>query len=98
MTLRIIVIFVGIAFGFLVYQVSTFYSPVARISNGSKIVLIPKGAALPKIAETLKDHGIIRSAWKFKLLARIKGSHRKLQPGEYELLLSSSPNQALKVL
>lgn len=47
-------------------------------------VYIPKGTSVDRIAKELEGAGIIRNTWSFKLLLRLKGEDKKLQPGEYE--------------
>lgn len=47
-------------------------------------VYIPKGENVGQIANRLKEGGVLRNAWSFKLLVRIKGVGKKLQVGEYK--------------
>ncbi len=46
-------------------------------------VTIPPGAASPDIARMLKQRGVIRSAFAFRLLARLTGAGGSLQSGRY---------------
>lgn len=46
-------------------------------------VTIPQGASTPQIAQTLRERGLIRDAWAFRMLARWQGLEARLQAGEY---------------
>lgn len=58
-------------------------------------VQIPKGSSAESIGHTLVEQGIIRSAFGFRLLARVTGKTSKLKPGVYELSSSMTPAQVL---
>jgi len=63
-----------------------------------KTILIPRGASFRIIAKDLEGAGIITSAERFSFLARLKGSWKKVQAGEYEFHTSMTPLEVLDKL
>ena len=61
-------------------------------------VIIPEGASVRVVADSLAAHGIIESRPWFRLLARIGGYHRKLRSGSYELARGTGSLGALRAL
>jgi len=49
------------------------------------VVFFPKGSSVTQIAGQLEQQGLIRNAWSFKVLVRIKDAGGKLHAGEYEI-------------
>lgn len=47
-------------------------------------VIIPRGASVRAVSESLSTHGVIASAAWFRMRARLSGLDRRLQPGLYE--------------
>lgn len=64
--------------------------PSARIT-----VMVPKGASASQVAQALAEKRIVRSAFGFKLLARLTGQSGSLKPGAYELDPAEGPRAAL---
>lgn len=64
----------------------------------AKAVIVPQGASLARTAEVLEDAGVIASAGRFRLQARLLGSSRPIQAGEYEFPAGASPAQVLGLL
>jgi len=62
-----------------------------------QIVTVPPGQGLKATATDLYDRGIIRSAFKFNLYARINGYDKKIKAGEYQVKPSSSPREILEM-
>ncbi|MES2124515.1 MAG: endolytic transglycosylase MltG [Gemmatimonadota bacterium] len=50
----------------------------------SERVIIPKGASVRAVSESLSAHDVIASATWFRIQARLTGLDRRLQPGLYE--------------
>jgi len=46
-------------------------------------VYIPRGASLKSIADSLESHGVIETAWTFRLYAQLRGLVRTARPGLY---------------
>lgn len=63
-----------------------------------KTILVPRGASFRIIAKNLEVAGIITSAERFSFLARLKGSWKKVQAGEYEFHTSMTPLEVLDKL
>ncbi len=76
------------------YYISLFVPP----GSGTAPVVIEfePGVSFNRIARVLKEKGIIRDLNAFTLLARLRGSTKKSQAGEYEFNASMLPFQVLE--
>jgi UPF0755 protein len=63
-----------------------------------KRVVIPRGATFKEVVEILDHEGLLRSATRFYLMARILGIAEKAQAGEYELSTAMMPPVILRKL
>ncbi|HUV50025.1 MAG TPA: endolytic transglycosylase MltG [Anaerolineae bacterium] len=70
----------------------------ANTDNSEKVVVILPGQNLSTIANHLNNTGVIKNPVKFKLLARIKGSDKKIKAGEYLFSSSMTPIKILKIM
>jgi UPF0755 protein len=61
-------------------------------------VVIAQGSSLAKAAETLERAGVLGSADRFRMQARIFGGGKSIQAGEYEIPANASPSQILGLL
>ena len=61
-------------------------------------VTVPQGASLAAAAEKLEEAGAIRSAGRFRLLARFLGSDEPIRAGEYRIPKRLSQADVLKLL
>ena len=61
-------------------------------------VTVPQGASLSSAAEQLEEAGAIRSAGRFRLLARFLGSDDPIRAGEYRIPKGLSQADVLKLL
>jgi UPF0755 protein len=61
-------------------------------------VVIPAGASVHSIADTLAAHGVISSRRWFRVLARLGGYDRRLRSGPYELIRGQGARGALRAL
>jgi UPF0755 protein len=61
-------------------------------------IIIPAGASVRSIADTLAAHGVISSKRWFRLVARVGGYDHGLQSGPYELIRGEGARAALKAL
>ncbi len=50
-------------------------------------VYVPRGASLAAVADSLEVHGVIESAWQFRVYGRVTGLARRVLPGRYEFRL-----------
>ncbi|MBU0994080.1 MAG: endolytic transglycosylase MltG [Proteobacteria bacterium] len=73
-----------------------FYSkkPKNKIHQ-EKIFTVDHGQSLAETALKLSDEGLIRTPFKFKMVARIKKSAKKIKAGEFLLSPDMSPNDIL---
>lgn len=74
----------------IIYSMFAPAGPTGRVT-----VMIPNGASASGVAEILKEEGVIRSAFGFKLLARLTGKSADLKPGAYDLNPGAGPGDAL---
>jgi UPF0755 protein len=61
-------------------------------------VLIAPGSSLAKAADTLEQAGVLGSADRFLLQARLFGGDEPIQAGEYEFPAKASPSEVLRLL
>ncbi len=78
-------------------QIQSFYAPPSG-PQSEEVIFIPPGSPLGATAQLLQDQGVIKSAWKLKLLARFKGESRNIKPGEYKIKAPTSPSHILDIL
>jgi UPF0755 protein len=63
-----------------------------------ELVVIPPGASVRAVADSLRAHGVIRSRLWFRLVARARGADRKLQRGTYAFARGAGSLAALRAL
>jgi UPF0755 protein len=61
-------------------------------------VVVPAGATLAQVADSLSARGVIRSRSLFQLYARARGADRKIKAGHYRLETNSSWSSTLRRL
>jgi UPF0755 protein len=98
---RVRIFFLVMIFIFALLVVSTFFirnvyenylKPVSG-ANSSILVTIPTGSSLPKIADILKQEGVIKAAWAFEWYVRNDNyAKTDLEAGTYIL----HPNQSVQ--
>lgn len=85
---------IGVVFLLLIsYFCFQIYVPVNPDSNEIIIYTVQKGWGDEEIADNLKDLGIVRSSYFFKLYNILSLKHRSLQAGEYNLSTRMSIHQ-----
>lgn len=67
-------------------------------SDQSFLINIPSGASTKRISQILEESGIIESAWKFSLKARLNELDGKFQAGDYMLSASMSTTKIMEQL
>lgn len=72
--------------------------PMDPSCNESISVVIPRGSATSDIANILEEKSVIDSAFKFKLLSKIKGYDGKFKSGEYSFNKSMKPSEIATVI
>ncbi|MEA2377669.1 MAG: hypothetical protein QOD13_1576 [Thermoleophilaceae bacterium] len=76
----IVIVVVGLGW----FAVSLF-QPFTGDGHGQVAVVIPQGASLGQIADTLEGEGVVSSSSFFQLRARLAGRSGDLKPGSYRL-------------
>jgi len=76
---------------FLIYFTIEIYVPLDMTSNKSGIYLVRKGSGNSEIAKDLKELGIIRSSYFFKIYVIASFNHTELKAGKYDI----SPNMSI---
>lgn len=76
------------------YYISLFVPPGS--STAPVVIEFEPGISFNRIAKVLKEKGIIRDLNAFTLLARLRGSTKKAQAGEYEFNVSMLPFDVLE--
>jgi UPF0755 protein len=61
-------------------------------------VELPPGSGVAGIADRLVDAGVVPDRWTFRLAARLSGSDRRLQAGEYRFTAAASPMDIVRRL
>jgi UPF0755 protein len=62
------------------------------------VITVEPGTPVALIAEVLERRALIKSAFKFKLLARLEGSDRRLKAGEYSFRPPLAPREILALM
>ncbi len=63
-----------------------------------QVVLIPPGSGIQKIADTMKERGVVESDLLFRLAARLKKADRGLKSGEFKIPARASMLDVLGIL
>ena len=63
-----------------------------------ELVVIPAGASVRTVADSLAAHGVITSRFWFRMLAKVRGTERELQRGAYSLARGAGAGAALDAL
>jgi len=68
------------------------------LGDGKRVygLTVPKGAGFAQIAHELERQRIIRSALVLRIVGRLQGSDRKMQPGDYRLSDAMKPLEILE--
>ncbi len=70
---------------------------ISSPGHGSVIrdISFPAGSGIRKLANKLKDGGVIRSSWHFVLMTRLRGDSHHLKAGEYRISDAMTPDDIL---
>lgn len=88
----------ALGFVFFVYAIFLMPNHAPGIPAQPAHVLIPKGASLSEIADSLSAQGLIRSGFTFKIAAKVLGSASKVQAGSYQIAYGLSNTAILSRL
>jgi UPF0755 protein len=87
----------------LVHFYSLLYTPASRDSGDggggeSLTITVPRGASFRVIANILEKNGVVSDREGFSFAAKLKGAHKKIKAGEYELSSAMTPMEILEHL
>lgn len=88
----------SLALAFTCWQVIEFISSDAGGENRPVIFEIAPGSTFNETTERLKQAGLIRDAFKFKIYAKVLNRTTRIRVGEYSLNQRMTPRQILRVL
>jgi len=80
------------------WELRRFAAMPAATGGSESIITVPPGQPLAATAAELERRGLVRSALKFRLLARWDGFDRRLKSGEYALAPTLSPLDILALM
>ncbi len=80
-----------------IYLYSKLYTPASRSALPS-LFLVKRGMSFNAIARGLQKEGFLKETRGIKIAAYIKGAHKKIKAGEYELSAQMTPMALLNVL
>ena len=72
--------------------------PLDSTDNTGVNVVMPEGAGTSNIANILEENNLIDSAFKFKILSKVKGYDGEFKSGEYSLNKSMKPSEIATVI
>ena len=89
----LIAIIVSLLFGFL-----NLDRPLDSSDTAEVTIVIPDGVGTSDIANILEENNLIDSAFKFKILSKVKGYDGEFKSGEYSLNKSMKPSEIAAVI
>ncbi len=94
-----VLLFLGICSLLLfIFNLQHYADQPASIDAKKMVVNIPSGQTFGVTADVLFNAGIIKSPFKFRMIARLKGYDKQLKAGEYTLSASMPPLKILEKL
>jgi len=92
------VLVLSFAFLFLAADIFLFLTSPATQGSDTVIIDFPVGTPLSALYDLLEERGVVRSSFKFRLYARLKGEARHIKAGEYEFSTALRPDGVLSKL
>ena len=80
------------------FMKSAFVEPLSLTSSELVLVEVPPGESFKHLCNVLEERSIVRYAWALDLMARLKGSDKKINAGEYQLSAAMQPAEILRKL
>ena len=96
-TIIILIIFIAIIIAMLI-GFFNLDKPLDSSDDTAVTVVIPAGVGTTEIANILEKNDVIDSAFKFKILSKIKGYDGDFKSGEYSLKKSMKPSEIASVI
>jgi len=88
----------GAALFFLAADMLLFITSPATNRSETVVIDFPAGTPLSALANLLEQRGVVRSGFRFRLYARLKGATRHIKAGEYEFSTALRPDAVLSKL
>ncbi len=95
---RIFVIMLSLGAGYLALEAFWFLSAGPGQVKDQVIFEVRPGTSFTQVAENLKSQGLVFSATKVRIFARLRGSDQKIKVGEYRLNKAMPPQEILENL
>ena len=92
----LLLVMAGSAIG--IYDMTRYPDRVDAAHGDAHTVTIEPGEGFRATTRRLHDLGLIQSPLRFRLFARLNGTHRKIQAGEFQLYGTMTPRQILTTL
>ena len=81
----------------VIFQLHTYAETPANVNAQDDVIIhVRPGQTLKSTANSLHQANLIKSRWKFILIARFKGMDKHLKAGEYLLSAAMAPHQILE--
>jgi UPF0755 protein len=84
------------AFGSYVLMKQLFLEPLDPSAKTITLIEVASGQGMKEVSKVLEEKGLIRHWWSLDIVARLKGSDKKIHAGEYEMTAAMSPNDMIK--
>jgi len=92
------VLVLSVAFLFLAADIFLFLTSPATQRSDAVVIDFPVGTPLSALYDLLEQRGVVRSSFRFRLYARLKGEARHIKAGEYEFSTALRPDAVLSKL
>lgn len=93
LVVAVLLLGIGLAFGYMI----TFSSVTTEYSD-SRSVLIPRGAELQQVSDSLTARDILKKQWNFETFARLSGWGDQVKAGHYRVESGRSSKYILDML
>jgi UPF0755 protein len=82
--------------GVFILNLQHYAEQPAGLEPNNMVIDIPAGQPFKNTAQSLFKHNLIKSPFKFNLVARLKGYDKRLKAGEYALSATMTPIQIME--
>ncbi len=93
---RKILIAAGLAVSMLLGASVIGMLPVGSADSPTRLFTVESGSSVRSVAQSLQSQRLIRSAWSFRLLAKLTGSESRIKAGFYALTPAMSTREILR--
>ncbi len=93
-----VLVVTGLGAGWAILAFQQFRQAALPVGVAGLEIEIPEGASLGRVTSDLHRRGVLPQPVFFKILARLTGTSRKIQAGEYRLTPGTTPDSLLDML